>query len=49
MKSECPEVLIQKFICSLTKHSQTVLSGVRALIYSFLFNYLPKYSNGKMD
>lgn len=48
MKSECPEVLIQKFLCSLTKYSKVILSDIRTLIYSFLFDFLPKNSNGKM-
>jgi hypothetical protein len=48
MKSDCPEVLIHKFTCSLATHSKTVLADIRTLIYSFLFEFLPNNSNGKL-
>lgn len=48
MKSDCPEVLIHKFTCSLAKNSKLVLADIKTLIYSFLFEFLPNNSNGKL-
>jgi len=48
MKSDCPEVLINKFTCSLAKHSRIFMADIKILIYSFLFEFLPKNSNRKL-
>ena len=45
MKSECPQILIHKFIVSLAIHSSAFLADLRTLIYTFLYGYASRCSD----
>ena len=44
MKSECPEILIHKFIVSLANHSPPFLADFSTLIYTFIYDYTSHWS-----
>ena len=44
MKSDCPDIIIHKFIVSLANQSPAFFADLRNLIYAFLYDYTSRWS-----